>query len=339
VTATRSPYRCARNDRCCNRVRVEHDTTCECQCHGQNAMDAVCDIEGGCGSVQEPDAEPVFEGGAIMMAEGLCMACTDRVVSALEQLPLDYTELHFLLASGESGITSDMVMGSKELQVPIRVSIEALQASMVHETQAWAEPIAERLGVDWDTDKVHHCRPGFVLQRAARLLANSITPFLNLPEQEYRHHSTGEWVERDGIDGALELMHMHDMVRFAAGKTKLIHRLPTPCPRCQRLSLVRHNGADVVECESCPRIARAIWTEKDYKRLSLVLADDWSDTYVEPEHKHLGSCEQGTVGSAAGGDEMPWLRPPMVDLPESTEPRIAALVAEFVALCIAEKAA
>jgi hypothetical protein len=163
------------------------------------------------------------------------------------------------------------------------------------------------------------CRPGFTLQRAARLLAGATRTLLALPVQEYRHHSSGEWVERDGIDGALELAHLHDMVRFAAGKTKLTHRLPTPCPRCQQQSLVRHNGADVVECECCPRIARAVWSEKDYKRLSLVLADDWRDEYVEPEHLQLTSCEQGSVGSAAGGYEPSWLRMPMVEFPASTE--------------------
>lgn len=331
MSVDRVPYRCARGLRCSNKVRIDEPVECPCDCHGQAAINRVCSIEGGCYAEHEKPVEPVFEGSPILVAIGLCEACTTRVTRALSELPLDYTELHFLLGSGESGIASDIVVFSKELQVPIRVSVEALQASMVHETQAWAEPVAERLGVDWDNEQMKHCRPGFVLQRAANLLVNGIGVFLGLPDQEYRHHSSGEWVERDGIEGALQLLHLHDMVRFAAGKTKLIHRLPTPCPRCQQKSLVRYNGADVIECESCPKIARAIWSEQDYRRLSLVLADDWGDAYVPHERQHLVSGDAGTVGSGAGEDAFypNWPKPRMVDLPESTEPWVAELVAAW----------
>lgn len=297
---SRTPHRCARNERCSNRVRIEHDPQCECQCHGQNVMDATCDVEGGCGS--NPDGLVWFEGGAIITPTGLCEACTTRVSDALSELPLDYVELHILLASGESGITSDVVMGSKELQVPIRVSIEALQASMVHELQVWALPVARALGISWDANQGIECRPGWVLDRAVRLLTNGLGTFLALPVREYRYALDSPLLTRDGVGGALELMRMHDMVRFAAGKTRLIHKLPTPCPRCERIALCRHNGTEHVVCEGCG----AFWPKEQYKRLALVLADEWGDAYVAPEHKHLVSCAQGSVGSAAGGYQTPW---------------------------------
>jgi len=308
VSDTRIPYRCARNDRCSNRVRVEHDPACECSCHGQNCMDAVCDIEGGCGSVQSE--APRFEGGAIITTEGLCLACETRVGRALEELPLDYVELHFLLASGESGITSDVVMGSRELQIPMRVSIEALQASMVHEVRVWAAPLAARLGIAWST---RQARPGWILGRAAKLLTNGLDAFLLLPERRYRYARDCDWVTRDGIAAALELMRMHDLVRFAAGKTKLIHQLPSPCPRCENMTLVRHNGVEHVTCETCG----VRWPEADYTRLTLVLAEDYQDVEIDRERKHLVSCDQGTVGSAAGGFYSRWPNPPMVEFPES----------------------
>lgn len=328
----RTPYRCARGTRCSNRVRVEHAHDCPCVCHGQNAMDAVCDIDGGCGSVQ---GAVVFEGGPIINHVGLCEACIRLAIRALGELPLDYTELHFLLASGESGITSDVVMGSSDLKVPIRVSIEALQASMVHEAQAWAEPLAEKLYVDWDNEVIKHCRPGFILQKATSLLANAMTMFLLLPEQEYRYAMDSDWVTRDGIGGALELMRMHDLVRFAAGKTKLIHELPTPCPRCDRKTMVRHNGTDHVTCETCA----LRWPEDQYKRLCLVMSGDYEDVDLDRSVSVWLSRDWGTVGSAAGGTDISRWRMPMVPLPESTEPEVAQLVAQFVARCVTEQAA
>lgn len=311
MSAVRIPHRCARNERCSNRVRIDHDPACTCQCHGQNALDATCDVEGGCGSNTEGLAW--FEGGAILTPTGLCEACATRVAKALEELPLDYTELHLLLASGESGITSDVVTGSRELQVPIRVSIEALQASMVHELQVWALPVARTLRIAWDANQGLECRPGWVLDRAVRLLTRALNTFLGLPERTYRYALDGQLITRDGIGGALELMRMHDMVRFAAGKTKLIHELPTPCPRCEYHTLVRYNGTDHVLCENCA----LRWPEEQYKRLCLVTAGD----YDEPVHERnrLASCDQGTVGSAAGGFYPSWPKPKMVEFTASSE--------------------
>lgn len=287
----RKPYRCARSARCANRVRAADDSSCSCACHGQSALDRRCDLDGGCGHLH-PEA-PDFEGGPILSESGLCEACTARVSRALAELPLDYVELNLLLGSGESGIFSDMVLFSRELQVPIRVSVEALQASMAHETQAWAEPVAERLGIDWDTDRTSMCRPGFTLQRAAGLLTNGLGTLLGLPAQEYRHHSSGEWVERDGIAGALELLHLHELTRFAAGKTKLVHKLPTPCPQCEREALCRHNGTEHVVCEGCG----SVWPNDQYKRLCLVLAEDYRDLEPARERVHLHSSAEGTTGT------------------------------------------
>lgn len=266
--ATRIPYRCARNSRCANRVRIE--ASCPCQCHGQSAMDRRCDTEGGCGHLH---SAPKLEGGPILDAVGLCEACANLVAKALGELAMDYTELHFLLASGESGIFSGMVLFSRELQVPIRVSVEALQSSMVREASWWAALVAEALGVTWSQRQMRACRPGFVLQRAAGLLSSSMDTLLRVPMNTYRHHSTGDWIERDGIDGALELFRLHELVRLAAGKTKLIHKLPAPCPRCERMSLVRHNGCEHVTCEGCG----LRWDEQNYQRLCLVLAEDYRE--------------------------------------------------------------
>lgn len=295
-TIERKPHRCARNERCVSRVRVGPPADCGCTCHGMANPYATCDIEGGCGHLHQPDpdAEPVFEGGPILTTAGLCFACTRRVAGSIADIPTDYVELSLLLASGESGLTDVIVSGSEELKVPIRVSIEALQAAMVHEATSWAEPVAEQLGIDWDTEQAKHSRPGFRLQRATHLLANSVDALVTLPDQEYRAGRDCEWVTRDGIDGALELLRLHSLVRFAVGKAKLVHELPAPCPRCEALTLVRHNGDDQVQCESCG----LRWVEKDYVRLTLVLAEDYQDETPELVRPTLTAMAEGSVGAA-----------------------------------------
>ena len=301
-TAPRTPHRCARNTRCATRVRTDlptpvTDDTCPCACHGQGYLSRVCDVAGGCGHLHNPpvpdrDAEPVFEGGPILTQTGLCTPCSARVGEALAQFPDDYVELNLLLASGESGIESDVVTGSRELPVPIRLSVEALQAAMVCEARLWAALVAERLGIGWD---VRACRPGWVLQRSTNLLANGIGTLLTLDPVPHLAH--GEWVTRDGIDGALELLRLHELVRFVAGRTKLVHRLPAPCPRCERMTLVRHNGSDLVKCEACPPSERAWWPEDEYQRLTLILAEDYQGLAEVPDRPRLASGAQGTTGA------------------------------------------
>lgn len=271
-------------------------------------MDAECDVEGGCGSAQT--GAPRFEGGAILAPAGLCEACYRRVDRALEELPLDYVELNFLLASGESGITSDVVMGSRELQIPMRVSIEALQASMVHEVSVWSIPLARKLGVTWDASQGLNCRPGWLLGRGLKLLRGGLDTFLTLPARTYRYALDTQPVTRDGIGAALELMRMHDLVRFAAGKTKLVHKLPSPCPRCERMTLVRYNGTEHVTCESCG----VRWPEKDYTRLTLVLAEDYRDVEIERKRVALASLAEGTVRGKV--HEVRWTELPSLDVPE-----------------------
>jgi ribosomal protein L37AE/L43A len=57
-----------------------------------------------------------------------------------------------------------------------------------------------------------------------------------------------------GLQAGLHLDNLHRRVRRVAGRTKLVHRLTPACPWCDARSLVRHNGSDQVECESCGKI-------------------------------------------------------------------------------------
>lgn len=310
VINARVPHRCARNSRCLNASPVADISACKCSCHGHGELSAECDQPGGCGHLHVER----MQGGAILEPAGLCEACTTQVERTLPDLPLSYVELELLLSSGSSGITGDIVTSTRDLPIPIRVSVEGLMAAMVFEAETWAEQLAEHVGVRWDTEKTRHCRRGFVLQRAARLLSVMVPTLLRLPEAEYRPAKDAPWIVRDGIGAALELHRLHGLVRFASGQTKLVHNLPAPCPRCERMSLVRRNGSDLVECELCPRKERAWWSIDEYKRLTLVLAGSWRDEAPAHQRFPLTAEAEGTVRGTVHG--VRWTEVPRLDFPD-----------------------
>ena len=168
----------------------------------------------------------------------------------------------------------ELVSSSPDQPLPIRIDVAELQDEIVRVATTWAEPVADLLRIRWDTQAVaSHTRPAVALDRACRILAGALPALLNLRAVEVQTWSdSGEYWQcepADGLDGALELLQLHDETRAALGRTKLVHELPAPCPDidCGRMTLVRENGASQVDCESCGRV----WTEDDYRRLTLIL--------------------------------------------------------------------
>jgi hypothetical protein len=211
-------------------------------------------------------------GAAIAAENGLCVACCGTVERAIAELPRDYVQLSMMLGkTGPAG--GDKVSGSRELPVPIRLSVEAVRADIRHQVSCWGELVCEVLCVDWDSRTAGLARPGAVVQRACNLLTGSMSAFLALRgavhlswDQEAEEFVP---VEQDGLDGALSLLALHHRARFHTGQTRLVHRLSTPCPRCERLSLERPNGSDTVSCGVCDW--RGLWD--DYSRLANALAN------------------------------------------------------------------
>jgi hypothetical protein len=278
--ADRIPHRCARNGRCADRekVNVIPKVCDECECHS-HGLDHPCSVEGGCGHLHKERIETL--GARIAAPEGLCAVCAGRVEQDIAHLPGDVAELTVLLAAtGSGGGNGGKVRSTPTPPVPIRVGIEAVRAEIDHELQCWAEPVAEALGIDWDTNAQQHSRLGVRVQKAARLLASAVPTLLALPAQEHMAWDDGEpvwdddgWhdtVTRDGISGALHLMELHRRVFSVAGRTRLVHRLTGPCPWCSQRTLTRENGADVVRCESDQCRGRAV-PERYYDWLAAVV--------------------------------------------------------------------
>ncbi len=209
-----------------------------------------------------------------MAADGLCPTCTRVVTFAINELPRDYVDLSVALAHGVIGMT-DLVSATKDLPTPLRINVAAVAAEMVRIATVFAEPVAELLHIDWDTQKMDHARPGWTLQRATRLLGHHVSVLLALRNVDLQVWADNGWDfdygSTDGIDGALALLSLHHASRGILGLTKLTHELPrnAPCPACGG-QLVRENGASEVHCVRCP----VAFPEEEYRRLALVIISD-----------------------------------------------------------------
>jgi hypothetical protein len=253
----------------------------QCACHGQSSTYSQCSIEGGCGhlhredpsqrcrrglrcadarsrTVHDEDGEPRrerFPAWAVV-PNGLCRICTQLTKRAIEQLPADYVELGEMLGK-TYGSTDEPTGGTRELPVPIRLGIEALQAAILDETDRWASALVE--SIDWfyyGTGQRRE-RVGY----ACGWLSGLFDRFLGLPAcQQVRLDPSEEclsgvdstvYAMESGLDGALLLLEMHEQVTTIAGRTARATRLWTPCPKCQRLSLEHPEGANSVDCKRC----------------------------------------------------------------------------------------
>lgn len=270
--------------------------TCPCRCH--DGLYAACDIDGGCGSVgcdygagsrpqdrrcargehcalrrpeRDEDGTPT---GAWLAAQidterGLCAGCVDLVQDALNHLTLDYVELTTLLGHSDNGALEVKVGGSSDLQVPVRLGVAALCAEIDDELQNWAEPVAEILGVGWDTWAMGNSRPGPRVERAVNLLKTAVDTLLGLGDQEHPAWRDGEptWapeflpdlvqdtVIRDGVAGAVALLNLHRRAFATALRTECVQRFnPQRCTRCGLPALVRRNGEDCVVCQNCREV-------------------------------------------------------------------------------------
>ena len=253
---------------------------CECRCHGQGVYGA-CSIEGGCGHLHaedrrcvsgpacvkreraNPDDGTRWLGALLVQPEGMCPACITSVGHTIGYLPYDVGELTALIAAdGVSG--GEIVSSSRELPVPIRLGVEALRAEIDFELQYWAEIVAAETDAEWDSAKIARYRQQDRVQRAADFLSLRVDTLVKIVPQERcawtmdgepMRDDAGdrEVIELSGLDGALRMLELHRRVYSVAGRTKLVHRLTPACPWCDQRTLVRHNGSDVVECESCDK--------------------------------------------------------------------------------------
>lgn len=218
-----------------------------------------------------PDYEKVDGqklGRQINAADGICDTCARHVERAIAELPASYTRLNAILGHG-STVGGEPVRMTRELPIPIRVHVEALQREIVTETEAWAASVADVLHVEWTP--AGGVRPGWTLDRACHLLSASQSAFFALRDVKHILWDGDERyiAVRDGLDGALSLLRLQHRVRIVLGAARLVHRLPVPCPRCEAMALEREDGTESIDCTDCG--TRYTWDE--YEHLCLCLVD------------------------------------------------------------------
>lgn len=208
---------------------------------------------------------------------GLCGSCERVAGRSIAGLPALYVALEQIVGLHEVN-GKEQVSGTRERPVPPRLDVLAVQADIDATVTAWAAPVAARCAIAWDAAEVRRLRPGPRVARAARLLSGRLDALLELPVARIEGFVPG-WSERHGLltsnrsgqEGALRLLALsqrgHHLLTGGTGDA----RLPVPCPACEQPALVRANGSDQVECQSCHNY----WPERDYRRLCLVLAEDY----------------------------------------------------------------
>ncbi|MDX3661305.1 hypothetical protein PV646_28705 [Streptomyces sp. ID05-26A] len=209
---------------------------------------------------------------------GLCRQDVTLTLRAAQQLPADYWELSVLLGKTSRPL-STYASSSRDLAVPIRLNVEALQAAIVVELDIWAAPVAEHSGMTYvEAGRgSHHVRyaSGWITGRWPLLLAVPVTTVMRLDGHDERLSGRNPTVtsDEDGVDGALRLLDLHDQVTALAGRTHRAEKMWSPCPLCQRLALERQEGSNLVGCKLCGHLM----TLDDYERLASVLAAAYGD--------------------------------------------------------------
>lgn len=209
---------------------------------------------------------------ATVAPHSLCATCERHAGRAIGELPTLYTQLETIIA--ERPGAGEHVSGTREPVIPPRVDVLVLQAGLDVTLTTWALPVARRLRLtSWDHRRAPHMRGGVRVSRAAALLASNLDALLRVPEVPVLAWSAGKlgMTRRRGIDGVLDLVALHERGRQLVTGGSGDARLPVPCPSCEAPALVRSNGQDQVDCRACGRY----WPESDYRRLCLILAEDY----------------------------------------------------------------
>lgn len=217
-----------------------------------------------------PDGHRV--GAATEAPDTLCPTCERRAGRACAELPRLYAELETIIAART--VAGEHVSGTKDLPTPLRLDVVMLQAGIDASLTAWAQPVAGRCRIPWDPAAVRRLRPGPRVHRAAHILASNLDAFLRLPAvlvAVWTAENAITTIKSTGMDGALRLLALHQRGRQLVTGGPGDARLPVPCPQCEAPALVRRNGADQVTCQACS----SSWPEGDYRRLCLILADDY----------------------------------------------------------------
>lgn len=211
-----------------------------------------------------------FVGAQIYTADGLCEIDYDKVLDALVRLPLDVAELTTLLAKPVSHALSEKLASVKPgPTLPVREHLHSLRDLIAHETWHWARSLSWELDQPLSSLDAHRSRMGHRVKVSCLVLAKYLPALLELGPTEHPARSLGirrtdghdpdfvtrdgddYKVTRDGLQGAILLLELHEMAwRAAARHTTAVH-ISFPCRRCGYLALYHELGEPLAQCRHC----------------------------------------------------------------------------------------
>lgn len=186
-----------------------------------------------------------------------CAACVRALARDVRALPLDYRDLEQLLPRIGAAPAEARVSGTSALSVPIALHVEALQADIAWTLGVWEPAVREAVG--WDPAPEVGVRPGWLVDRAARVLSAHADALTRLgPYSAYHDGPEAACVDLSGVYGAVALRRLHARSVAALGLSSRGVRVPGSCARCGRAALEREPGADRIRCRFC-----AMWISAD----------------------------------------------------------------------------
>jgi hypothetical protein len=240
--------------------------------------------------------------GAALAEPGVCMTCRYTISDAIRALPRDYAALHYAQQRGNSPAPYEAVSSSKELPIPLSLTFMTLAEQIVAETTAFAEPVAEQCGIDWDQVTTPNSGKGYgkpkyrqsvMLGKSVSLLSRRFDTFIGLPLWSYCLWGHDTWVTLDmtGIEAAGLLVSLHRAAYSILGLTRSVVTMQAQCPFCRARSLVKIAGRNDIKCQACGKHL----TEREYEQWSFVLIAD-KPKRARRYQKSVPSSREGTIG-------------------------------------------
>lgn len=213
------------------------------------------------------------KGQAIDASAGLCDSCERRLLRTLGDLPALYTRLEMII--DEHKAAGEKVSGTREHPIPPRIDVLAAQHEIDFAVSVWSMRVASRIRIPWSYRHMRQTRGGYRVARGAAILASCHDALIGHPVADVPMWAPAGFepvtAKRTGLEAAMDFLVLAErgwrLVSGGSGHA----RLPVPCPSCEAPTLVRFNGSDQVDCTNCGRR----WPESDYRRLCLILADDY----------------------------------------------------------------
>ncbi|OBC11415.1 hypothetical protein A5784_35035 [Mycobacterium sp. 852013-50091_SCH5140682] len=222
---------------------------------------------------------------AIVTDEGqLCEKCTQHVSKIIGRLVDDWFALDGLLGEKQSqqGVR---VSYTASPGVPLNTDAEAKQVQMVELVDLAADIVAAAIDKDHNppAKRRRRLQAGVALvhpnlsvlleapadwvlrwDRSGEVHGEDPTEYVKIGPGKYRgldrdgnelDGTGGRYVLMSGVDIALELWKLHDLVLGMRGERKRDQRdhMATPCHWCGYRSLYRDHGADLIYCTRCPK--------------------------------------------------------------------------------------